>query len=183
MNKCEITEEKWLQYCKKTKRTKYCGLDTTIILNNGEKVSGIDYWKQKNTKVFTPKDGDYYWAIDGIGNVYNAIWSNCLSDIYSLKIGQVFKTKKEAIEYQKKLEYQNKYKLYALKHNDIIDWNNGVQKKWYSYWNYREKRMDCWFSKSFKISGIVYFTNQQDILDFIKLIGGDNFKKYILEVE
>ena len=46
----EITEERWLNYCKGSKRTRWQGIDVYIVLQDGTKVFGADYWKKSITK-------------------------------------------------------------------------------------------------------------------------------------
>lgn len=46
----EISEERWMTYCKKSKRTRWQGIDVVIILPDGTKVPGTDYWNKQLNK-------------------------------------------------------------------------------------------------------------------------------------
>ena len=46
----EISEERWLNYCKKNKRKKWQGVKVFVILPDGTKVPGTDYWNKQLNK-------------------------------------------------------------------------------------------------------------------------------------
>ena len=184
---CYVPEEDFLKYCKNIKRKSYYGFksdEVKIILPNDTVVTPEEYWKSKEVKKgrWKPKDGEIYWLIVSSGDIdwEHNVGSPC--DNYRHLVGNRFKTKKEAEEYKKKLIYQQQYKDYALEHNDEIDWKSYDQHKYKAYYSHLDKKLEIEVNQNW-MSQAVYFTNEQDILDFIKLIGEDNFKKYILEVE
>lgn len=182
---CYVKEEKWIKYCKGVKRKTYCGLPVQIILPNDTVVTPEEYWKSKEKKKcrWKPKKGEKYYFITLFGNMGYRRYDNDRDDNYLYSINNIFKTKEEAEEHKKKLIYQQQYKDYAMEHNDEIDWENEKQYKYYSFCNVENKQVHISFVWATKTPGQTYFTNTQDIWDFIKLIGEDNFKKYILEVE
>lgn len=186
---CYVPEEDFLKYCKDVKRKSYYGFkseEVKIILPNDTVVSPEEYWKSKEKKKgrWKPKMGEKYYLVDDAGDICSNSWGNYDLDAFRHSIGNCFKTYEEAEEYKTKLVFQQQYRDYALEHNDEIDWENDKQKKWYVFYEPGLKgyTTGCEYETSFS-QGTVYFTNEQDIWDFIKLIGKKEFKKYILEVE
>ena len=138
--------------------------------------------EEKKKGRWKPKDGEKYYLVDDAGDICSNSWGNYDLDAFRHSIGNCFKTYEEAEEYQKKLIFQQQYRDYALEHNDDIDWKTNQIKHCACYDNNNNKiGITRW--ESTNQQGVVHFTKEQDIRDFIKLIGEDNFKKYILEVE
>ena len=183
---CYVTEQRWQEYCKDGRRLRFRGLAVQIILPNDTVVTPEEYWKSKEVKKgrWKPKIGQYYYSLNHNGEISIhrfLVWSKFAT--FQFETNNMFETQEEAEEHKKKMIYQQKYRDYALEHNDKVDWNNEELSKWYAYYSYSFKKTEISYYQRNKHQGVVYFTNKQDILDFIKLIGEDNFKKYILEVE
>lgn len=105
-------------------------------------------------------------------------------DDFRYSIGNYFKTNQEAREHINKLIYQQKYKDYVNEHNECeIDWNNHYQLKYYAFYSFEDKSINITNLLYFKDQGAIYSTSKGAIENFIKEIGEDNFKKYILEIE
>lgn len=181
---CYVKEEKWIKYCKGVKRKTYQGLPVQIILPNDTVVTPEEYWKSKEKKKgrWKPEKGEKYYSILATGMRWCYIWMNEKEDNHRYSTGNCFKTEKEAEEHKKKLIYQQQYRDYALEHNDEIDWKT-FQLKHCACYNNDKNKIGITHWESTEQQGVVHFTNDKDILDFIKLIGEDNFKKYILEVD
>ena len=184
---CYVPEEDFLKYCKDVKRKSYYGFksdEVKIILPNNTVVSPKEYWKSKEKKKgrWKPEKGDKYCYMGGLDKIYWNFWANSVVDNYLYSINNMFKTEKEAEEHRKKLIYQQQYRDYALEHNEEIDWENCKQDKYKAFYDHLDKKIRIEANQNW-MSQAVYFTNEQDIWDFIKLIREDNFKKYILEVE
>ena len=185
---CYIPEEDFLKYCKDVKRKSYYGFksdEVKIILPNDTVISPEEYWKSKEVKKgrWKPENGDIYYSLGSDGFIYSHRWCNDMMDAYRYTVNNIGKTKGELEEKKKKEIFQQQYKDYALEHNDKVDWENWRQQKNKCYYDHQDKEIKIDKNQSCMYQGAVYFTNAQDIWDFIKLIGEDNFKKYILEVE
>lgn len=110
-----------------------------------------------------------------------------VTDNFSYSIGNYFETEEEAEEYKKKLLYLQQYKDYLG--DDLVtedDWKNPNIFKYKAYFDFDPLRglgirtsADCLM----KYQGAIYSKSKEKIENFINLIGEDNFKKYILEVE
>lgn len=183
---CYVTEQRWLAYCKDGRRLRFRGLAVQIILPNDTVITPEEYWKSKEKKKgrWKPEVGQYYYSLNHNGEIsihlFNG-WSKFAT--FQFETNNMFETSEEAEEHKKKLIYQQQYRDYAMEHNDEIDWNNTKQFKYCVFYAHEANTIVCDAYWSAQPQGAVYFTNKQDILDFIRLIGEDNFRKYILEVE
>ena len=137
--------------------------------------------KEKKKVRWKPEKNEEYYLVNESGEVCYSYY-NDKTHKFNYTIGNCFKTQEEAEEHRKKLIYQQQYRDYALVHNDEIDWNNQETKSM-CYYDYKDKEIKIDQNRRWMFQGAIYFTNKQDILDFIKLIGEEDFKKYILEVE
>lgn len=76
-----------------------------------------------------------------------------------------------------------KYKKYLLSHEDeYVDWDKGGQVKYYACYDYDN---DFIYSNStirVRTQGVTYTTKANSIMEFVDVIGKDNFKKYILGI-
>ena len=183
---CYVPEEDFLKYCKDVKRKSYYGFkgdEVKIILPNDTVVSPEEYWKSKEKKKcrWKPGKGDIYYTLGSDGFIWTHRWCDDMTDNYRYSVNNVAKTKGELEEKKQKEIFQQQYRDYALEHNDKVDWETLQLKHCACYDNYENKiKITHW--ESTKQQGVIHFTKEQDIWDFIELIGEDNFKKYILEV-
>lgn len=134
-------------------------------------------------KRWKPKDGEEYWTIDVEGQVDNV--SAYPDEIveWDFLTGNCFKTKEEAEEYKKQIEYTARYKNYIEEHSEPIDWNNEDQEKDSAFYDIDEKGIRVEDTVKFIDQGTIYASSEQIIWDAIKEIGEDNFKKYVLGVK
>lgn len=136
--------------------------------------------EEPQSKRWEPNAEELYWAVGSDGNIGSVIWDNDNYDNWQYQTGNCFKTKEEAEEYKKQIEYTARYKNYIEEHNDSIDWCDTEQAKFYVL--YGEDRIifdDCYSFKGMDI----YASSEEIIKDAIKEIGEDNFKKYVLGVK
>lgn len=184
---CYVPEKEFLKYCKDIKRKSYYGFkgdEVKIILPNDTVVTPEEYWKSKEIKKgrWKPEKGEVYYTLGSDGFIWAHRWCDDMTDNYRYSVNNVAKTKGELEEKKQKEIFQQQYRDYALEHNDKVDWETLQLKHCACYDNCEiEIRLAHW--ESVKQQGTVYFTKSQDIWDFINLIGEENFKKYILEVE
>lgn len=146
-----------------------------------EQVIEIEKLSKKRWRAY---NGEYYFYIDVGGYIGHETDMYYESDDFKYSIGNYFKTQKEAEEFRNKLIYKQQYRDYVNEHNEFeIDWDNHRQSKFYAFFNFVEKCVSISNTFYFKDQGTIYATSEEIIKDFIKEIGEDNFKKYILEVE
>lgn len=178
------SEERWLAYCNGKKKQDFRGLKTIIIVD-GSAMTPAEYWESRlsNDIRWKPNSREEYFKINGNGEVKGIFYSSSKYDKMYYELGNVFKTEEEAKEAVKRVKYMREYKDWAMKCNDEINWNNHVQCKYAVYYNHVAKSIEIVTATTTQQSGAVYFTEKDDILDFINKIGGSNFKKYILEIE
>lgn len=152
-----------------------------IIKELQEKLAEAE--KIKVDKCWKPKYNEEVWYLCSDGSVVNGLfYAISKMDNWCCLTGNCFKTKEEAEEHKKQIEYTARYKNYIEEHSEPLDWNSEEQKKYYVLWqlDYGITVDYTWVNK---FQGVIYASSEQIIEDAIKEIGDDNFKKYVLEVE
>lgn len=166
------------------------------ILGDGLNFQGNKYFTEKDIltevqvrelerpKVWKPKNGDKYWIINSFSsNVADSTWANDAYDIGRYELGNCYPTKDEAAFALQKQKYLTQYKRYVEERNDKIDWKRETQYKYFAYFGIYTCKIAIGNIRLGKKQGTIYATSEQTILNFIELIGEDNFKKYLLEME
>lgn len=138
--------------------------------------------EEPQLKRWKPNENERYHTIDDNGDDCDLIWDNDRYDNWRYLIGNCFKTKEEAEEYKKQIEYTARYKNYIEEHSEPIDWNNRFQEKYYAGYHFTDKKIFTDYNYNLKNLDI-YASSEEIILDAIKEIGEDNFKKYVLGVK
>ncbi len=130
-----------------------------------------------------PNEDEEYWAIEVDGQV--ACVSAYPDEIieWDFLIGNCFKTKEEAEEYKKQIEYTARYKNYIEEHSEQLDWNDLCNHKYCAEYDSDENEIKVNWYASLKSQGVIYASSEQIIWNAIKEIGEDNFKKYVLGVK
>ncbi len=160
-----------------------------LILNNKEyevevseeQVKEIEKPKYKRWRA---EEGEEYFYIGGSGNVYYQTECHDEYDDFFYAIGNYGKTEWKLEEKKKKLLYLQQYKDYLG--YDLVtkdDWENIGRLKFCALYNYETKEIEIYWYCEQKFQGTIYSKSKEKIENFINLIGEDNFKKYILEVE
>lgn len=130
------------------------------------------------------KEGEEYYYFGSDYDIYSDEDNHCSVDDERYKYGNYSKTEEALEEKKKKLLYQQQYKDYIGK--DLVtneDWEDISIEKYCAYYDFYEKTIKIGENFSHKYQGIIHSKYEQKIWNFIALIGEDNFKKYILEVE
>ena len=138
--------------------------------------------EEPQSKRWKPKVNDKYYVTLTDGDIVGMHWDNDAEDNLRYLFGNCFKTKEEAEEYKKQIEYTARYKNYIEEHSKPLDWNNRFQEKYYASYNFADKKIFTDYAYNLKNSDI-YASSEQIIEDAIKEIGEDNFKKYVLGVK
>lgn len=151
-------------------------------LAEAEKIE-VDKPKQpKQPERWKPKKYELYWLVSE-GNICQSVWYSDSDDKWRYLTGNCFKTEEETEEYKNQIEYTARYKNYIEKYNYPINWSDNNQEKWYAYFGFYSNEIKVCSSYAWKKQGIIYASSKQIILDAIKEIGEDNFKKYVLGVK
>lgn len=134
-------------------------------------------------KRWKPNKYETYWLVDNCGGAGEVAWQNGDYDKWHYLTGNCFKTRQEAEEYRKQIEYTARYKNYIEEHSEPIDWNNKKQPKYYARFDYMDGDLETDFVYTCKVQGTIFASSEEIIWDAIKEIGEDNFKKYVLGVK
>ena len=163
-----------------------------LILNNKEyevEVSEeqIKEIKKPKYKRWRAEEGEEYYFLSDLGEILSAIDCRDKSDNFLYNTDNYFKTVEEAEFRIRKLLAIQEYEDFLA--NDLVtdeDWKNPNILKYKAYFDFDPLRglgirtsADCLM----KYQGAIYSKSKEKIENFIKKIGEDNFKKYILEVK
>lgn len=153
-----------------------------------EQVNEIEKPKYKRWRA---EKGEGYFYIFKNGHIDKYLEENDNTDNFLYDIGNYFKTKEKAEFRQQQLLYLQQYKDYLG--YDLVtkdDWKDDDILKYCVSYDYDDNPVDYDGNTVFiscntyiKSQGTIYSKSKQKIKDFIKEIGEENFKKYILEVE
>lgn len=139
--------------------------------------------EEPQLKRWKPKNDEYYWAVCSDGEIVTVYYGDYGVDEWRYLTGNCFKTKSEAEEHKKQIEYTTRYKNYIEEHSEPLDWLEDRQEKWEAYFSFYKNSISTNYNLLEKHQGVIYASSKQIILDAIKEIGEDNFKKYVLGVK
>lgn len=160
-----------------------------LILNNKEyevelKEEQVKEIEKPKYKRWRAEEGEKYYFSSDLGEILSANDCRDKSDNFLYNTDNYFKTEEGAEEYRKKLLYRQQYIDYIGE--DLVtkdDWKDNDILKYYAYYDYDSNIVDIDGFIYFKFQGTIYSKSKEKIENFIKKIGENNFKKYILEVE
>lgn len=135
----------------------------------------------KKSKVFKPAHRQEYFYIDTEGDVSDQKWEDDGYDNICYELGNCFGTRKQAEFALEKQKVYIKLKRYALEHNeDVFDWRDGYQRKYYIYCECEELGIS--YTEYLRVPSNIYFTSPIIAQKAIKEIGEDRIKKYLFGV-
>ena len=146
-----------------------------------EQVKEIEKPKYKRWRA---EEGEKYYFLSDLGEILSAIDCRDKSDNFLYNTDNYFKTEEEAEFRGQQLLYLQQYKDYLGE--DLVteeDWKDNDILKYYAYYDYDSNIVDIDGGIYFKFQGTIYSKSKEKIENFIKKIGENNFKKYILEVK
>lgn len=151
---------------------------------NEEQIKEIEKSKYKRWRA---EKGEGYFYISSDGTVYKNKEFEDFIDTFLYNTDNYFKTVEEAEFRKRKLLAIQEYEDFLG--NDLVtdeDWKNPNIFKYKAYFDFDPLRglgirtsADCLM----KYQGAIYSKSKEKIENFIKKIGENNFKKYILEVK
>ena len=135
--------------------------------------------------IFKPDYEQEYYIITSEGAIFSVINECSRFDDLRFRLGNCFRTRKDAEFALEKQKVYTELKRYALEHNEYaIDWSNLEQKKWEIIYDYEFKSsIRIIFTTSWCKMGAVYFTSAEIARNAIAEIGEEKIKKYLFEVE
>lgn len=134
----------------------------------------------KVEKYFIPKEDEYYFVVNMLGEVYQGLNS---SDVGAerTRYNEVFKTTEEAEEHAKKKRFLLQMKRDFLDNSDEIDWENDDQEKFfltYDHFDETTKIYSNWAHQE-----LSFFTTNREWLEQYLKEHEEEIKKYYFEVE
>lgn len=123
-----------------------------------------------------PKEGDLYWFLDPRGGICDKRWENDLLDGDLFEIGNVFKTREEALFEIERRKVLHKLRMMGRPFKSgeenwrfQLDGRNDLEVKYDLF--YRVPYVDC------------YFDTKEEARQAIQKIGVNRTKKYLFGVE
>lgn len=117
-----------------------------------------------------------YFFISNTGDIYSNYWVQDESDTKSYEIGNVFKTKEEALFEVEKLKVLHELK--QLGREFILDHDN-----WFFYLKGNQE-IDCTAYQNIQfLQGSLYFDTEGELWEAINTVGLQRIKKYLFGIE
>lgn len=140
--------------------------------------------KDRQDKRWRGNRYENYWYVTDCGIAIteeDIRTANSATDNYRYDTHNYFQTEEEARKYASVLETERQLRKFADVHNDVIDWKNAKQDKWYLYYSYHMDKIITSHvgSVSVKIPRVVYFTSETVLRLTVDIIGEDKIKKYL----
>ena len=123
-----------------------------------------------------PQNGERYWCINGGGVVNSCFWTSEQFDLNRYRIGNMFKTEKEAEFAVEKLKVEEELRKFSrpFKDND-----NNYFMKIDSIYN----TIVVYDEECYQTQGVIYFESEKKAEGAIESVGEARIKKYIFGVE
>lgn len=127
------------------------------------------------------EDEEKYYTIDHDGEIIYDTDDSYDVDIFNKKIGNYFKTEKEAEEYLEDLKVKTEIKKIAkeLNGDDKIDWKDVNKAKYYLRYSHRATNIVCNYENSYQAEGVTYCLDGDFRRVCIERIGEERLKKYL----
>lgn len=139
--------------------------------------------EKENKDIWKPENNECYYYVDIDGEINSYYYYNDTTDNKIMCFGNYYKTEEEA-EYQANVQkYTNLFRKYVEEHSDLIDWQNHNTAKWYTFYDFSNKKIcytDCYCCKH---QGTIHASSEQILKDAIEFVGEDNVIKYVLGVK
>ena len=130
-----------------------------------------------SAKASWPQDGDEYWCINSGGQIVSPIWGNDDFDKGCLACGNIFRTKEEAKAANQVLlanaEYKRRAKAAWEAEGKTLDWSNGDQPKFQTYWKHYTGGWEIEVATNCETPFAVVFPTNQYALEVTKAIDAE----------
>src|SRR5699024_7835297 len=111
----------------------------------------------------------------GGGMVNSCFWKSEQLDLNRYRIGNMFKTEKEAEFAVEKLKVEAELRKFSRPF-DYERYNHFIK-------FHHDGTIEVYLDKSFKIQGTIYFESGEKTIEAIKSVGEERIKKYIFGME
>ena len=101
------------------RETKIISVEIDLLRKQIGKVN----FEENKYKRWRANQGEYYWYVDYIGDIFNNYETYTELDNFRYSTGNYFRTEKEAEEYKENLITKQKLKDLALRLNEVIEIN------------------------------------------------------------
>lgn len=135
--------------------------------------------EEKENKRWRAEDGHTYWFVESNGTPSWLYECNKDRDNFRYDTHNYFQTEDEAQKYAKVLEVERQLMKFADEHNDVIDWTNINQEKYYLCYSYSDHRVIIADRHWTKDSRTIYFSSEKIAKQAIDEIGTDKIKEYL----
>ena len=162
-----------------------------MIVNLLEKISELEQQlavlraevekEEKENKRWRAEDDCTYWFVGANGRLSWSYEYNRESDDFRYDTHNYFKSENddEAQRYAKVLETERQLKKFADEHNNVIDWTNINQEKYYLCYSYSDYRVTIADRHWTKESRTIYFSSEKIAKQVIDEIGVEKIKEYL----
>lgn len=155
-------------------------LEQQIVALKAEAEKG-EKEKDPNKRWRANRGGDYWYVSDyGITIQEEDSRSvNSALDNYHYDTHNYFQTKEEARKYAKVLETERQLRRFADEHNDVINWSNIEQEKYYVCYSCSDHKVIIANRQWTKDSRTIYFSSEKIAEQVIDAIGIDKIREYL----
>lgn len=136
--------------------------------------------KEKDpNKRWRAEEGCVYWFVESDGKL--KWWHEYSRDIDSFYYDthNYFQTKEEARKYAKVLETERQLRRFADEYNEVINWSNIEQEKYYVCYSCSDHKVIIANRQWTKDSRSIYFSSEKIAKQAIDEIGTDKIKEYL----
>lgn len=136
---------------------------------------------KSTNKRWRAEKGENYWNVSDYRRVKVDVdfGADSSGDSFRYDTHNYFQTEDEAQKYANVLEIERQLKKFADEHNDVIDWTNINQEKYYLYYNYSGYKVGISNHHWTKGSRTIYFSSEKIAEQAIDTIGTDKIKEYL----
>lgn len=134
--------------------------------------------KKSETGRWKPEEGDKYWFINDIGDIYKSEWNNVNIDKERYSIGNYYRTKEEANFAIEKLKVIAELKEFAEPKDRKWD---GIISHYFFCYDYDEEEIAISYNCYWK--GTIYFESEEKAQQAIDAVGEERVAKYLLGVD
>src|SRR5699024_6751271 len=124
-----------------------------------------------------PQSGERYWYNNGSGMVNSCFWKSEQLDLNRYRIGNMFKTEKEAEFAVEKLKVEAELRKYSR------PFKEGENENWFILWGSYRKEVQIDWSRKLARQGTIYFESRKKANEAVESVGEERIKKYIFGVE
>jgi hypothetical protein len=129
--------------------------------------------REKENKKWQPEMDEQYYLITSAGAIDTEMWYGTVEDNFRLSVGNCFQTEAQAEQYRENLKTKAELEALAdeLNGEEVIDWSNLNQDKYYLIYAVYNNRIGYSTSELCMISGNVYCLDENFKTKAIERIG------------